>query len=257
MNRSFLLNTSAEFLKCRKTVVIWLTILVAALLPPLNYFMLMEHRERFIQMMKRDPWDLIFMINLDNAATVTLPVFCILLSATIASIEIRNNTWKQVYSQPRSHADIYFSKFIVVQYYLLLYFICSFISSLTEGFLLHAMDAAFPLYWQNIHWQLLLTHFLRIYIGALALSTLQYWLSIHLRNFIVPVFIGLGLLAAGSVVNMLGYGLYYPYVYPRIMLAINIVGNRYNHAEGTAFTYCLGGFLLLLMPGFVPRRKII
>lgn len=241
-------------LKCRKTVLVWLTLLIAALLPLLNVVANQEHPDTFIPMMKRGPWELLFMMNMDNAVRGVLPVYCLLLFAGMAAIETRNNTWKQVYSLPRSYADIYFSRFLVSQCYVVLYIIFFGAFTIVEGLLLHALNHDFPLYLSAVPWKWGLIRCGRLYAGVLALSALQYCLSMCIRNFMVPVLIGVVVLAAGPVVHLLGWVWYDPYLYPRILFSIGLKHNQYAWPAVTAFTVAIGGFLLLLPGGFMVYR---
>jgi hypothetical protein len=74
------------------------------------------------------------------------------------------------------------------------------------------------------------------------------------RNFMVPVLIGLVVLAAGPVVHLLGWVWYDPYLYPRILFSIGLRDNQYAWPAVTAFTAAIGGFLLLLPGGFMVYR---
>lgn len=249
MNRTLLWHITAEWLKCRRSHITWLTLLVAGLLPVLHFVGMEEHPETFIPMMKRGPWDLLFMMNLDTASMAMIPVYCLLLFAFLAAIETRHHAWKQLYSLPRSYTDIYLSKFIVAQYYLVIYFLLFILFVVAEGLVLHAVIPAYPLYVQNIPWETMLVRCGRVYVGTLSLCALQYWLSMHFRNYMIPVMLGLAVLAAGPVVRLLGLAPYDPYVYPRILFAVGIPTRHFYYPTATAFIIAVCGVVLLLPGG--------
>ena len=118
MINQFLLNIKSEFLKCRYTAALWLTLIAAAFLPAINFVILIERPAFFLAKFQQQPWVSFLNMNWKNGASVILPVFVILINNVIAQVEYKNNTWKQVYALPRKYADIFFSKFIVVQVFI-------------------------------------------------------------------------------------------------------------------------------------------
>ncbi|WP_315817523.1 ABC transporter permease [Paraflavitalea speifideaquila] len=111
---SFIINTKAEILKCRKTAAYWLTLLASVFVPLLSWLMLVAKPEHFVKKLKPDAWHIFMNMCWEPAAAFFLPMYVILVTSLIVQIEYRNNSWKQVYASPRSYADIFFSKFLVI-----------------------------------------------------------------------------------------------------------------------------------------------
>ncbi|WP_315817522.1 hypothetical protein [Paraflavitalea speifideaquila] len=52
-----------------------------------------------------------------------------------------------------------------------------------------------------------------MYVSILAVTVIQYWISLRLKNYIAPVGIGLALLITGLVVIQWEHIRYYPFAY--------------------------------------------
>lgn len=115
MKTRFFANTSAEFIKTKRSFALWLTILAAAFIPAINAIILLERPEMLLTKFEQTPWLTFLRFNWKNVAAVILPMYIILITNLVVQIEFRNNTWKQVYASPRSFADIFFSKLLVIQ----------------------------------------------------------------------------------------------------------------------------------------------
>ena len=58
---------------------------------------------------------------------------------------------------------------------------------------------------------------MRVYIGILGVTAIQYWLSTRVRNFAIPLGIGFGLWAAGLALMDWDKIIYYPYMYATLL----------------------------------------
>src|SRR5258708_2689498 len=101
MKNTFLISTTTEFLKVRRTSVIWLTLLAAAFMPVINFFICIERPDVMVAKFMPDPWAVFLRFSWKNTVTIILPMFVILVNSMVLQIEYRNNTWKQVYASPR------------------------------------------------------------------------------------------------------------------------------------------------------------
>jgi len=115
MTRPLIAGLQAEILKCRHTAALWLTLIGSAFIPAVNVLKCVARPEFFAPKMKDDPWGAWMEHNWQIAAAFLLVMYVILVVSMIVQIEYRNNTWKQVYASPRSYADIFISKFIIIQ----------------------------------------------------------------------------------------------------------------------------------------------
>jgi len=216
MVASFILNTKAEFLKSRRTAAFWLTVVGAAFIPIVSSIRLVARPDHFIPAFKKDPWQLLINDNWQAGSFFLLPMFVILLTSLVVQIDYRNNTWKQVYASPRSMADIFMSRFIVIHTLILLAFILfnAFIVIMACG--VNLLQKGYTFFDNPVPWKTLFALTTKLYFSVLAITSIQYWLSLRFRNFIIPVGIGLALLITGFMIHQWEQLYYYPYMYPMI-----------------------------------------
>jgi hypothetical protein len=221
MKSRFISNTMGEFIKTRRSFALWLTILAAVFIPVINAIILLQRPEALLPKFEQTPWLTFFRFNWKNVAAVTLPMYIILITNLIVQIEFRNNTFKQVHASPRGFADIFFSKLVVIQVLMPFYIICFDCFVLLSGLFVHQLNPGYCLLGYNIDWHSLLVVSGRVYLGCLAMSIIQYWLSLRFRNFVVPLGLGLGLWITGIVLMDWEKSIYYPYVYSTFMFFID------------------------------------
>jgi hypothetical protein len=216
MVASFILNTKAEFLKSKRTAAFWLTFIGAAFVPIVSFIRLVARPDHFIPVFKNDPWQLFINDNWQAGSLFLLPMFVILVTSLVVQIEYKNNTWKQVYASPRTMADIFLSRFIVIQTLILTAFILFNAFIIIAGCAVSLVHKEYTFFDHQVPWNTLLTVTLKLYFSVQAITAIQYWLSLRFRNFIIPVGIGLALLITGFMIHQWEQLYYYPYMYPAI-----------------------------------------
>jgi hypothetical protein len=217
MVASFILNTRSEFLKSKRTAALWLTVIGAAFVPAVHGIALLARSDHFVPALKNDPWGTIINNNWNAATLFLMPMFVILVTSLVVQIEYRNNTWKQVYASPRILADIYFSKFIVIHTLILLCFIVFNAAIIVSSCVVNLFQKQYTFFEHPVPWKMMFSLIVKIYFAVLAITSIQYWLSLRFRNFIAPVGIGLALLITGFIIHEWDHLYYYPYMYPAIV----------------------------------------
>jgi hypothetical protein len=218
MTTRFSTSLRTEVLKCSHTGLLWLTIGAALTMPFIKLTAFLASEELFTYVVKYDSWHIYTMMNWRDEAAILLPAFVILLYNGMVQIETRNGTWKQVFMLPRSYTDVYFSKFILAQGWILFFLVCFDGALLGTGLLLSHLrhDAPFGRY--AIPWFQVWLISYRVYVGTLGLSALQYWMSLRFKNPLWSVGIGLGLLFASLLIGGWVDGHFYsPYLIPLLM----------------------------------------
>jgi len=221
MVTSFILNTKAEFLKSKRTAAFWLTIVGAAFIPVINFISLVTRPDHFVRVFKDDPWQHTINENWEAAGIFLLPMYVILITSLVVQIEYRNNTWKQVYTLPRTLADIFLSKFIVIHSLILFCFIQFMASIILAACAANLVQKQYTFFDHAVPWKQMFLLIVKTYFSVLAMTSIQYWLSLRFRNFIIPVGIGLGLLITGLIIHSWDHLYYYPYMYPAISFIRN------------------------------------
>jgi len=211
---AFIDTMRAEMLKTKGTAAVWLTLLAAVFIPFVNFMILTQRPDVMAPKFQTDAWLVFMRANWKNVAAIILPMYAILISNLIIQIEYRNNTWKLVYTQPRSFAGIFFSKFLLIQLFIAALLILFNLSMAGSALLAAAVNSRYHFRSGEFPFGAYLTEALRIYLGLLTLTVVQFWLSLRFRNFVVPLGMGIGLWLAGIVLMDWDKSIYYPYMYP-------------------------------------------
>jgi len=242
MALAFVLNTKSEILKIRKTAAYWLTIAGAALVPLMMTAAYILRPDVFVPGMKADPWTRHLMGCWESAAAFLLPMYVILVTSLVVQTEYKNNTWKQVYATPRSYGDIYFSKFLVIHLLILSCFILFNTLVLLGGLLTGLLNADYHFLESTVPWKTMLILGSKLYVSILGITAIQYWLSLRLKNYIMPLGIGLALLITGLIILRWDKVIYFPYAYTT--LTYIKAGNKHEY-------YSLIWFAVITMLGFI------
>jgi len=252
MKNTFLLNTKAEFWKTKGTTAAWLTILSAAFLPAINVLVLLNRPDVFIPKIHHDPWLILFYMIWKSVAAVVLPVFVIIINNIIVQVEYRNNTWKQVYTSPRTYLDIFFSKFIVVHTYVLFFFILITLFTILAGYAVSLFYSGYLFSSHPFRFNAMFVVITRVYAGILGVTAIQYWLSMRFRNFTTSLGVGLALWIAGLLLMDWDKIVYYPYMYSSLMFFLGSPGSK-----GTISLLLMNAFACFAMAVFLGFRNIL
>ncbi|MFT3825045.1 MAG: ABC transporter permease [Chitinophagaceae bacterium] len=253
---SFIINTKAELLKCRKTAAYWMTLGCGVFIPLIMFISYISRPDIFVKELASDPWDIHFQRSWQSAAAFLMPMYVVLVTSLVVQVEYRNNTWKQVYASPRSYADIYFSKFVIVHLMILASFIAFDLCLILGGYMANVIRSDYNFFSTPIPWDSFLSRTSRLYISILGVTSIQYWLSLRFRNYIAPVGIGLALLITGLIIMSWEKVVYYPYAYTALTYFKNL--NSKVAAGHKHEWYSLIWFAVVLIAGFwdtVKRRE--
>lgn len=246
---SFIISTQAELLKTKRTASFWLSIIGAAFIPTILFIALFTDGDAEKNLAK-EPWAMFMNMGWQILTVFLLPVYIILVSTLITQIEIKNNTWKQVFASPQSVANIFFSKFLAIHIMILFCYLMFNMLMITSAVVANLFNDKYNFLSKSIDWERLLKLNVRTYLSILAISAIQYWLSLRFKNFIVPVGIGLALVVCSIIaMNYQWQHIYkYPYAFPSLSFdAIQKTGKGIaeNHE-----LYSIGYFVFFILVGF-------
>ncbi|RYZ25616.1 MAG: hypothetical protein EOO10_17795 [Chitinophagaceae bacterium] len=245
------ISLRSEILKTRRTASLYFTLIGAAIVPFIFLFNVLLDDD--LDGTKKDPLNGIFKLQAEMNGIAFFPWFIILVCTLLPQIEYRNNTWKQVFTSPFAKSTIYLSKFLNIQLLLLLFLVSTHLFMLIALVVANLIDPALDLFARPLNGFNVLANAYNAYISMMAICTIQFWMGLRFKNFIVPIAIGLALWLIG-IVLVLEYksslGNYFPYsfqifhTFPKYKSSLNQV----------AWTSCgYAGFFLLV--GFLDFRR--
>lgn len=220
---TFTASLRAEFLKIKRTSLLYL-ILIAAFLVP--FVLVFDHGTP--ESATHNGWDNYYREGFMLFSFLFIPFFYILASTLLMQIEVRNHAWKQVLASPQSFLHLLLAKFTVLQL-LTIAFLLVFNVYMALGCAI--IDAIHNLdYLTYLHrWPELLRINLMALGANLGIGALSFWLALRYRNFIAPIAIGLLLWIIGPTAALeLKWPHFdkYVYVLPFTTMVNKFEGNR-------------------------------
>lgn len=184
MFSNFFRTLQTDWIKYRRSLLPWACLAYMLLVVFLVFIFTMGDKR------KPNNATFLFVRNISNVSAFFLPYFLVLIISLLTYIEHRGQGWKLMYSQPVSRGYFYVSKLVVLLIVLLMVVFLKFILS----------SLAVKLLELSKH-QIKASDFLRLYkdfiipdliviLSCSALIAIQYWMSIRLKNFILPTAIG-------------------------------------------------------------------
>lgn len=188
---SLAIATRAEVIKNRRGAAFWLCLIGSAFIPFIYFLMYTLKPGRNYARLNADPWSGHFSEGWQSFSIILLPMFVILTCSLIVQVEYKNNTWKQVFASPLSIGDIFFSKFTGILLMVLFLLVMFSVFMLLAGVAADLIHPKYTFLERPVGWAKLAKINLKTFISLLAIVSIQYWLSLRFRNFIVPIGIGL------------------------------------------------------------------
>lgn len=143
------------------------------------------------------PWDGMMGVVLSLWCLVGLPLFVALMTALLAGLEHREHAWRHLFALPIPRWTIYVAKLLGGCGLLCLSSCVLAVGMALEGVLIHTLrpDLGLTL---PIPWDLILLRTLSITGASALMLTVQTWVAIRWRSFVVALGLGIG----GSVTTV-------------------------------------------------------
>ena len=207
-----------ELLKLRSTFTIWLAIISALFIPVIYFFYYLLKNETLIPAEGVNPWEKFMVQQITVSGSLLIPMFIILITSLLIQIEHKSTSLKYLFSLPVPKWSIYFGKLTVSVGLILFIYIFFFLAMLIGGSIVGFIHSElnFLDYFPNYQKPLMLLF--RSFISILGIVGIQFWISFRIKNFIIPLGVGIVLVITGLIVYKTGESLYFPYAYSSISL---------------------------------------
>ena len=223
---SFIISTKAEIIKTKRSASFWLS-LTGSIVIPLIFFLIYTLRpDRNYEKLQVKPWEIQFLQGWQAFASFLLPMFVILICSLIPQIEYKNNSWKQVFASPQSIGNIFFSKYAAIVIMILFLFLMFNIFMILAGVVPNLIFSKYAFLKNSIDWAALLKLNFKTFVALLGIVSIQYWMGLRFRNFIVPIGIGLGFLVTAMILSSWEHIDKVPYAFPFLTFTSSMTENR-------------------------------
>jgi lantibiotic transport system permease protein len=237
-----------EFLKSKRSASVRLTVLGSAFIPFVFLMMYIFKPEHFIKALSVNSWIEHYVSGYQSGAAFLLPMFIILITSLVTQTETKNNAWKQVYASPVSITSVVLAKFIMVQVIIISCFILFDLYMGLTAIAANIINPGYNFFSSHLDMNAVMMYSLKIYAATLAISAIQFWISLRFKNYILPLGIGMALLITGLIVMNWEYIYLYPYAYPLLtfMTSISLGQNWLVKHEYISICYTLAILILTL-----------
>lgn len=226
---TFLKSFQSEWLKKKRSLASWLVLVGALLTPTLVLIARLNNPARVSEFnVSADFWSRHWNQSWESMALFLLPGGIILVTGLIAQIEYKNNAWKQLHATPQALTTIFAAKLLVILIMLgqvfVLFNLGVYLSAVLPSTIftdVSAPSAALPfLNFRNTN--------VNFFVDCLPIVALQYLLSLHFKNFLIPVGAGLAIWFLGIGLLPWEYSYLFPYNHVAIsyLMATNQFGGR-------------------------------
>jgi hypothetical protein len=239
-----------EFIKLKRTLAFWLTIICAVLFPILFFIAYFIKHETNTPEIGINPWDYFMTVQIENSTPFFIPMCIVLITSLIMQIEHKSLGLKYLFALPIPKWSIYFGKLTIVIFAIITTYAYYYLAILLSGFLLGLIhpDLAF-LNFQPEHLKylkMLTTSF----VASLGIIGIQFWLSFRYKNFIFPLGLGMFLAIIGIIVSQAPQSIYFPYSFSVLSVSL---GDKMPLIFGisSVTVFSVACFLVTSILGFV------
>lgn len=202
-----------EFSKLRATPAFWISVIGPFFLSALVFTIFFFAGESLVRQ-GMNPYDYFLSLGWNNSAFFLLPLYVILINALVVNVEHNNQGWKLLLTAPVSRLSIYLAKWISIVLFIFLTYVLFVLLLLGFAFLLALLKPEIGFSGYSPDLQRLFWWFFKMFVASLAMSTLQYQLSLWMKNVITPIGIGLlGVIGGLILIENWKHVEYYPWAF--------------------------------------------
>ncbi len=206
--RNFLRVCSAELLKMKRTLALWLAVLTPLLIVLLQFaFLLRVPQSR----LKAGIWPAL-QNGLMLWAIFLLPLVACLLTALVNGIEHRDGNWKQIFARPVSRVAVYSAKAVAAHLLLAVGSASVYVGLIGAGYVGHMVLPKVP--FGPAPWLPLLQKLGFVYAASSALIAVHLWVSARVKTFPLPLGLGVGAVLTSLIAANDKLMAYWPWMAP-------------------------------------------
>lgn len=247
---NLLIALRSEILKTKRTAAFYFTLIGAAIVPVI---FLLNVLFDGLDSTRKDPLNSIFKLCSEMNGFAFFPLFIVLVCTLLPQIEYRNNTWKQVLTSPKTKATVFTAKFLNVTLLILLFLVSAHLFMFLAIVAAHFIDPSLRLLNHSLNGYVVLVNAVNSYLTLLAVCTIQFWIGLRFKNFIIPIAVGLAMWLTGTLLVFeyhSNFANYFPYSF-QIFPIFSELKSGLNQVAWTSFCYAV----LFLLVGFLDFRK--
>mgnify|MGYP005991360023 CR=1 FL=1 len=209
-----------ELIKLKRTFAFWLTIISAIVFPFLFFIAYFLKHKAQIPKAGINPWEKFMTIQIENSIPFLIPMFIVLITSLIMQIEHKSLGIKHLFTLPVPKWSIYLGKLTIVIFAIITTYVYYYIAILLSGTLLGLIhpDLAFLDFQpEHVKYIKILSNSL---LASLGIVGIQFWLSFKVKNFIIPLGVGMFLAIIGIIISQAAQSIYFPYSFSVLSVSL-------------------------------------
>ncbi len=244
---------SAELLKTKRTLTLWLTLLAPLSLAFLELVMWYQQGHRMLEP-DTSPWVTLTLHALMVWGLLLLPLFVTLEMGLLGAQEHGNKTWKQLYTTPLPRWTIYAAKQLIGLAVIGLSMVCLLAQTVGVGYLLNLLRPQLG-FTGAIPWRSLVPAYTLAFLATWLIIAFHLWVSVRWSSFVLAMGVGIVATVAGVLVIQSDWSAYYPWILPAV------VGLNLRAGDPVLMPVVIGlagGLVISLLGGWdVSRREVL
>jgi len=205
-------------LKLKSSFALWLAIISALFIPVIFFFYYTLKYKSLIPLSGVNPWEKFMIDQINAAAALLIPMFIILITSLIIQVEHKSSSIKYLFSLPVPKWSIYFGKLTASIGLILFTYTVFFLAMLIVGSIVGLIHSELNFLDHFPDFEKPVKLLFRSFIAVLGMVGIQFWISFRVKNFIIPLGIGIVLVITGLIIYKAKESLYFPYAYNTISL---------------------------------------
>ena len=209
----------------------WSAIILPLLLCFLLFMVFFTKSEKFEHLPPMQLWFGFGTAIFGVMGVLLLPMLIVFTAYSVNSIEHKADTWKSLFSLPISKLSIYAAKYIYAFFLIFLCLMLFVLFTIGAGNLLGVLKPQLKFADYSMA-SLLFQLYFKLFLASLGILSIQFLLSLLMRDFLKPMGIGFVCIIIGDMLagNNWDYAYLFPYSHP--MLALKMLPNHNPKTHG-------------------------
>ncbi|MDP9048487.1 MAG: ABC transporter permease [Bacteroidota bacterium] len=229
--KGFILSFRSEFYKTRKTMGFWSSVILPLALCLLLFVGFYNKSDKLLHEPGMMLWLQFSGTILGIMGSLILPMLIVFIAYSVNSIEHKAETWKTLFSLPISKLSVYSAKYFYAFFLVLLCLTLFVFFTLVFGNLLGIVKPGLKFSEYNMAGLLTRLYF-KLFLSSLGILSIQFLLSLLMRDFLKPMGIGFVSTITGVILATKDWEYAYLFPYSHPMLTIMAVGKGMHSKPG-------------------------
>ncbi len=244
---------SAEVLKLKRTLAVWMVLIAPSVVVGLNFVMLLDRGENFMSNAD-SAWQALTQNVLLFWALMMLPLFVTLETALLGSVDHSSQQWKHLYALPLPRWAIYAAKAIIALILIGASTLVLWSETIVAGLLLGAAKPQLAIGWPVPAW-IILQPMLLTFLIAWCMISVHLFVALRWQSFTFAIGFGI----ATAVINFMiiqsdKWSKFFPWSWP----GYAIIKEGADFLPMALMLGLTGGVIIgLIGMGIVSRREVV